>query len=208
MSNITPDAVNAAVEVFSIKDGRANIPIDHCPREALIKTLKTIADAFELKVEAGLDLASQEVLHIVLQAMFDTDTQDFLEHESSNSFANLTPEERDRILAQAIASATAVFSRLAKTGETITHGLLNREAQLYAESEQRSITHDAIEGSYVFDHCNSKQQISEMILEAMEAEEPASPQALAVDESLDFSLNNTNAASMGLPVGFHVMAIN
>lgn len=200
--------MNAAVEVFAVKDGRAYVPSDLCPRLVLSKTLQTIASVFQLEVEAGLDLSSEETLHRVLQAMFDADTQDFLEHDSSNIFSHLTAEEKDRILAQAIAAATAIFRRLAETQQTVTTGLLNREAQLYAESEQRPLTHDTIEDSPVFDFCHHKNQIAEMILDAMEADEsPASPSALTVNESVDFSLN-TNAGNMGLPWGFHVMAIN
>ncbi|CAM1508864.1 Fc.00g026030.m01.CDS01 [Cosmosporella sp. VM-42] len=201
-------AVNAAVEVFAVKDGQAYVPRDLCPREILSQTLRTIAGVFELKTDAELDLTSQKVLHRIDQAMFDTDTQDFMEQESSDIYAHLTPEEKDRILAQAIVAATSIFGRLAATGKIVTWGLLNREAQLYAESDQRSVSHDTIEDSLVFDHCRQKSQIADMIMDAMDAEEsPSSPQATHVDENVDFCLPTT-AENMGLPSGFHVMAIN
>ncbi|KAH7143589.1 hypothetical protein EDB81DRAFT_884197 [Dactylonectria macrodidyma] len=207
------NAVDAAVEVFSIDHGHAEVPNDRCPLEALSSALRKISATFNLDVDPEVDLNSRETLHRILQAIFDTDTQGFLEQETSDIFAHLTSTQKDRILAQAIAAATIIFKRLAETGRTVTRGLLNREAQLFAESDQRTLMQDSIEESPVFDHCEGKSDITKAITDAIEAEEsPSTPQPLVVDDKLDFNFSPNSSherpKNMGLPWGFTIMSIN
>ncbi|KAF7563442.1 hypothetical protein G7046_g688 [Stylonectria norvegica] len=206
-------AVNAAVEVFAVNEGQAYIPSDLCPREVLCGALRTISSTFNLDISPELDLTSRDTLHRILQAHFDTDTQAFLEQDSSEIFSHLSCAEKSRILAQSIGATTIIFRRLAETGRTINYGLFNRESQLFAESEQRTLMHDAIEESQVFEDCHFKSQVSALILEAIEAEESeATPHPFASDDSLDFTLSPTavheRPKNMGQPWGFTIMTIN
>jgi hypothetical protein len=176
--------------------------------------LKKITTAFGLEVDSELDLNSRETLHRILQANFDTETQDFLEQEkTSDIFAQLSSTQKARILAQAIAETIIIFQRLAETHRTINYGLLNREAQLFAESDQRALMQESIEDSQVFEKCQTKNDIAKAIKEAMEAEESAaSPQPFASDDKVDYMFS-PNAAherpkNNGLPWGFTIMSIN
>ncbi|KAI5458661.1 hypothetical protein BGZ63DRAFT_427035 [Mariannaea sp. PMI_226] len=211
--DIAARAVSSAVDVFEIIDGHVTIPNDRCPLEVLFSTLQRISTAFELDVDHELDLNSRASLHRIIQANFDTDTQSFLEQETSEIFAHLSLTRKARILAQAIAATTIIFQRLAETGRTITYGLLNREAQLFAESDQRALMQDSIEDSTVFEQCHLKSDITKAIKSAMEAEEAASsPHPFASDDKLDYMFS-PNAAherpkNNGLPWGFTIMTIN
>ncbi|KAH8683550.1 hypothetical protein BGZ61DRAFT_495936 [Ilyonectria robusta] len=211
--DITTRAVNAAVEVFTIDEGHACVPNDRCPLEALFSALSKISATFNLTVDPEVDLNSRETLHRILQAIFDTDTQGFLEQETSEIFAHLSSTQKDRILAQAIATTTIIFQRLAETGRPITKGLLNREAQLFAESDQRTLMQDSIEESTVFARCDHKSELTKAITDAMEAEEsPSTPQPLVADDKEDFMFSpnagHERPKNMGLPFGFTIMSIN
>ncbi|KAK7432235.1 hypothetical protein QQZ08_001180 [Neonectria magnoliae] len=212
-AEISSRAVNAAVDIFALKQGHASIPNDRCPLEVLFSTLQKISSTFNLDVDPELDLNCRKTLHRILQAVFDTDTQGFLEQETSDIFAHLDSPQKARILAQAIAAATIIFQRLAETGRTVTYGILNREAQLFAESDQRALMQDSIEESPVFEQCELKSDISEAIKEAMQAEEsPSTPQPFASDDKLDFMFSpnagHERPKNMGLPFGFTIMSIN
>ncbi|KAF7543938.1 hypothetical protein G7Z17_g10335 [Cylindrodendrum hubeiense] len=212
-TNTDARPVTTPVDVFAIDEGHASVPNDRCPLEALFSALRKISSTFKLDVDPEVDLNSRETLHRILQAIFDTDTQGFLEQETSEIFAHLSSTEKDRILAEAIAATTIIFQRLADTGRTVTYGLLNREAQLFAESDQRTLMHDSIEESSVFDHCDLKSDITAAITEAMEAEEsPSTPHPLAVDDKEDFMFSpnagHERPKNMGLPHGFTIMSIN
>ncbi|KPM41059.1 hypothetical protein AK830_g5476 [Neonectria ditissima] len=213
-AEISSRAVNAAVEIFAINEGHASIPADQCPLEVLFSTLQKISATFKLDVDPELDLNCRKTLHRILQAVFDSDTQGFLEQETTSEvFAHLDAPQKARILAQAIAAATIIFQRLAETGRTITYGLLNREAQLFAESDQRALMQDAIEESPIFEQCKVKGDLSEAIKEAMQAEEaPSTPQPFASDDKVDFTFSSSagheRPKNMGLPFGFTIMSIN
>ncbi|KAF4458851.1 hypothetical protein FALBO_14405 [Fusarium albosuccineum] len=202
-------AVNAAIDVFAIEQGHVTVPQEVCPLEALFTTLRKISEVFELNICSEVDLNCRKILHRLLQSIFDTDTQSFLEQETSEIFAHLSSKQKARILAQAIATFTILFQRLAETGETVSYGVLNREAQLFAESDQRSMMQNAIEENPVFENCEKKSDIADAILAAIDAEE--SPEPLAVDDKLDFNFSPSAALehssnTMGQP--FTIMALN
>ncbi|KAJ4317406.1 hypothetical protein N0V84_007383 [Fusarium piperis] len=206
-------AVNAAIEVFAIEEGHVTIPNDLCPLEVLFSTLRKVSAVFNLEICAEVDLSCRKILHRLLQSIFDTNTQSFLEQETSEIFAHLSAKQKARILAQAIATFTILFQRLAETGEKVTYGVLNREAQLFAESEQRTMMQDAIEGNPIFEDCQRKSDIADAILTAMDADEsPASPQLVAADDKIDFTFSPgaalEHSKNMGVPWGFTVMALN
>ncbi|RSM12313.1 hypothetical protein BHE90_008647 [Fusarium euwallaceae] len=205
-------AVNAAIEVFTIEEGHVTIPNDLCPLEALFSTLRKVSSVFNLDICSEVDLNCRKILHRLLQSIFDTNTQSFLEQETSEIFAHLSAKQKARILAQAIATFTILFQRLAEAGEKVTYGVLNREAQLFAESEQRTMMQDAIEGNPIFEDCQRKSDIADAILAAIDADEsPASPQLVAADDKVDFTFSPGAALehkNMGVPWGFTVMALN
>ncbi|ENH67135.1 hypothetical protein FOC1_g10002767 [Fusarium oxysporum f. sp. cubense race 1] len=176
-------AVNAAIDIFAIDQGHVTLPNDLCPLDALSSILRTISSVFELDVSADLDLTCRNILHRILQFIFDTNTQSALE-EDSEIFAHLSSKQKARILAQAIAAFTVIFQRLAQTGEKVTYGVLNREAQLFTESDQRAL---------------------------MQNEDAATPQPVAADDKQDFMFSPSAAQdhkNMGVPWGFSIMAIN
>lgn len=206
-------AVKNTIDVFAIRNGHVTVPNDICPLEVLFSTLYSVSSTFGLDTCPGLDLNCRATLHRILQSIFDTNTQDFLERETSEIFAHLSSKQKARILAQAIATFTIIFQRLAQTGQIVTYGLLNREAQLFAESDQRALMQDAIEESRVFEDCEKKSDIADAILEAMDAEEAAStPQPVAMDDKFDYAFSPgaalEHSKKMGLSLGFSVMAIN
>ncbi|KAF4981847.1 hypothetical protein FZEAL_2426 [Fusarium zealandicum] len=206
-------AVNAVIDVFAIEQGHVTIPNDLCPLEALFSTLSKISAVFNLDMCAEVDLNCRKILHRILQSIFDTETQSFLEQETSEIFAHLSSKQKARILAQAIATFTILFQRLAQTGQTVSYGVLNREAQLFAESDQRAMMQGAIEENPVFEDCAKKSDIADAILAAIDAEEsPATQQPLAVDDKFDFAFSPSAAVdhskNMGLPHGLTIMAIN
>lgn len=212
INNACSHAVTSAVEVFTVANGQATISADLCPREVLRDTLSRISAEFKLDVAPELDLVASESLHRILQAVFATHTQDSLEQDSSDIFARRTPAEKARILAQAIGAACVIFSRLAHTGRTITWGLLNREAQLFAESDQRTRMQAMLRESLVFDECEGKEQISELITDAMAAKDlPVLPQPVRVDDNMYQLLStspNGRPKIMGTPGGLTVMSLN
>ncbi|KAM0544858.1 hypothetical protein ACHAPJ_011603 [Fusarium lateritium] len=205
-------AVNAAVEIFTIEQGHVTIPNELCPLDALSSILRNISSVFELDVCADLDLNCRDILHRILQSIFDTNTQSVLEQETSEIFGHLSSKQKARILAQAIAAFTIIFQRLAQTGQKVSYGVLNREAQLFAESDQRALMQSNIEGNSVFENCEKKSNIAEAILAAIDADEdPATPQPVAVDDKLDFVFSPGAALehkNMGVPWGFSIMTIN
>ncbi|KAM5358957.1 hypothetical protein ACJZ2D_014851 [Fusarium nematophilum] len=206
-------AVNAAIDVFAIEQGHVTVPNDLCPLSVLSTALRTVSSVFDLDVCPDLDLTCRKTLHRFLQSIFDTNTQDFLERETSEIFAHLSSKQKARILAQAIAAFTIVLQRLAQTGQTVTYGVLNREAQLFAESDQRTMMQGAIEENPVFEDCERKSDIADAILAAMDADEsPATPQPLVADDKTDFTFAPSAALdhskNMGLPWGFTIMTIN
>jgi hypothetical protein len=205
-------AVNAAIDVFTIDQGHVTIPNDLCPLDALSSILRNISSVFELDVCPELNLTCRDILHRILQSIFDTNTQLVLEQETSEIFAHLSSKQQARILAQAIAAFTVVFQRLAQTGEKVNYGVLNREAQLFAESDQRALMQGLIEGDNVFEECRKKSDIAEAILAAIDADEDAAtPQPVAADDKHDFVFSPSAALehkSMGVPWGFSIMAIN
>ncbi|KAF5017296.1 hypothetical protein F66182_10794 [Fusarium sp. NRRL 66182] len=206
-------AVDAAVQVFAIEQGHVAIPNDLCPLDALSNILHTISSVFKLNVCPNLDLNCRDTLHRILQSIFDTNTQSFLEQETSEIFAHLSSKQKARILAQAIAAVTIIFQRLAETGQQVSWGVFNREAQLFAESDQRALMQSAIEGDRVFEDCQRKNDIAEAILAAIDADrDPATPQPVACDDKLDFMFSPSAALehskNMGVPWGFSIMAIN
>ncbi|KAF4962462.1 hypothetical protein FSARC_9457 [Fusarium sarcochroum] len=205
-------AVNAAAEIFTIDQGHVTIPNELCPLDALSSILRNISSVFELDVCADLDLNCRNILHRILQSIFDTNTQSVLEEEESEIFGHLDSKQKARILAQAIAAFTIIFQRLAQTGEKVSYGVLNREAQLFTESDQRALMQSTIEGDSVFENCDKKTDIAEAILAAIDADEdPATPQPVAVDDKQDFVFSPGAALehkNMGSPWGFSIMAIN
>ncbi|KAK2928981.1 hypothetical protein FoTM2_011845 [Fusarium oxysporum f. sp. vasinfectum] len=187
-------AVNAAIDIFTIDQGHVTLPDDLCPLDALSSILRNISSVFELDVSADLDLTCRNILHRILQFIFDTNTQSALE-EDSEIFAHLSSKQKARILAQAIAAFTVIFQRLAQTGEKVTYGVLNREAQLFTESDQRALMQSLIEGDAVFENY----------------EDAATPQPVAADDKQDFMFSPSAAQehkNMGVPWGFSIMAIN
>ncbi|EMT73390.1 hypothetical protein NOF04DRAFT_1329169 [Fusarium oxysporum II5] len=204
-------AVNAAIDIFAIDQGHVTLPDDLCPLDALSSILRNISSVFELDVSADLDLTCRNILHRILQFIFDTNTQSALE-EDSEIFAHLSSKQKARILAQAIAAFTVIFQRLAQTGEKVTYGVLNREAQLFTESDQRALMQSLIEGDAVFENCTRKSDIAEAILSAIDADEDAAtPQPVAADDKQDFMFSPSAAQehkNMGVPWGFSIMAIN
>lgn len=207
----SPAAVNAAIDIFTIDQGHVTLPDDLCPLDALSSILRNISSVFELDVSADLDLTCRNILHRILQFIFDTNTQSALE-EDSEIFAHLSSKQKARILAQAIAAFTVIFQRLAQTGEKVTYGVLNREAQLFTESDQRALMQSLIEGDAVFENCTRKSDIAEAILSAIDADEDAAtPQPVAADDKQDFMFSPSAAQehkNMGVPWGFSIMAIN
>ncbi|KAL6914596.1 hypothetical protein ACHAPO_007723 [Fusarium lateritium] len=205
-------AVNTAVEIFTIDQGHVNLPSNVNPVDALSSILRSISSVFELDVCADLDLNCRNILHRILQSIFDTNTQLLLEQETSEFFANLSSKQKARIVAQAIAAFTTIFQRLAQTGEKVTYGVLNREAQLFTESDQRALMQSLIEGDSVFENCAKKSDIAEAILTAMDADEDAAtPQPIAADDKQDFMFSPSAALehkNMGVPWGFSIMTIN
>ncbi|KAM0345972.1 hypothetical protein ACHAPU_006026 [Fusarium lateritium] len=203
-------AVNTAVNIFIIDQGHVTIPNDLCPLDALSSILRTISSVFELDVCSGLDLTCRNILHRILQSIFDTNTQLLLEQETSEIFANLSSKQRARILAQAIAAFTIIFQRLAQTGEKVNYGVLNREAQLFTESDQRALMEGLIESDHVFEDCHQTSDVAEAILAAIDADEDAAtPQPVAADDKQDFMFSPSAALehkSVGMP--FSIMAIN
>lgn len=72
---------------------------------------------------------------------------------------------------------------------------------------------DAIEGNPIFEDCQSKSDIADAILTALDADEsPASPQLVAADDKTDFTFSPgaalEHSKNMGVPWGFTVMALN
>ncbi|KAF4453269.1 hypothetical protein F53441_3999 [Fusarium austroafricanum] len=210
-TNTSTAAVNAAISIFTIDQGHVTIPSDLCPLDALSSILRNISSVFELDVCADLDLTCRNSLHRILQSIFDTNTQLVLEQESE-IFAGLSSKQKARILAQAIAAFTVIFQRLAQTGEKVNYGVLNREAQLFTESDQRELIQSLIEGDDVFENCQKKDDIAEAIIIAIDADEDAAtPQPVAADDKQDFTFSPSAAQehkNMGVPWGFSIMAIN
>lgn len=209
---VRKSAVNTAVDIFTIEQGHVTLPSDLCPLDALSRILRSISSVFELDVCADLDLNCRDILHRILQSIFDTNTQLLLEQETSEFFANLSSKQKARILAQAIAAFTVIFQRLALTGEKVNYGVLNREAQLFTESDQRALIQSLIEGDSIFESCTKKSDIAEAILAAIDADEDAAtPQPVAADDKHDFMFSPSAALehkNMGVPWGFSIMAIN
>ncbi|RGP65895.1 hypothetical protein FLONG3_9027 [Fusarium longipes] len=205
-------AVNTAVDIFTIDQGHVNLPGDLCPLDALSSILGSISSVFELDVCADLDLNCRDILHRILQSIFDTNTQLLLEQETSEFFAHLSSKQKARILAQAIAAFAVIFERLVQTGEKVNYGVLNREAQLFTESDQRPLMQSLIEGDGVFEKCTKKSEIADAILAAIEADEDAAtPQPIAADDKQDFMFSPSAALehkNMGVPWGFSIMTIN
>lgn len=199
-----------AVSCFTVELGRASIPSELAPWDILCTTLRKITNAYELET-SELELNTPDTLHHILRATFDTDTQAFLTEDSSMVFDHLKPTQKDRILAQAIAAIAMVFQRLENTGRVVTLGLLNRETQFFAESEQRTRMLNAIEKSHLFEQCYMQSQIADMILGAMKAEDASISKSFG-DDSLDVMISSATICerpeNMGLPWGFTIMALN
>lgn len=188
------------------------MPQDVSLRTLLDQALQKIATVFNLKT-AELDLSNPTTLDRILQTVFDTDTRAFLSGQASAIQDRLSSTQKDRILAKGIAAIVVIFQRLAKTGRTVTFGLLNREAQLFAESDQHSLVLDKIGRSQMFNHCYHKGQISELITSAMAPQDKADvPDLSALDDMPDLTRTATAACdrpeNMGLPWGFTIMALN
>jgi hypothetical protein len=146
----------------------------------------------------------------MLTAIFDMDSRAFLAPDHTAMIGNLENTPRARLLAQAIAGIVCIFRRLAGCDD-ITHGVLNRELQLFAESDLRGQMMLAIEQSDLFHHCYVISQISDLIIEAVSWHDQVEVgQSTGMDaEELQNALSWASElpSDIGMPWRFNIIAL-
>ncbi|CAI4215585.1 unnamed protein product [Parascedosporium putredinis] len=155
-----------------------------------------------------------------IDAIFDTDAKLFF--EDAPLLANLTPDLKASLLAQAVAGLVLLFRRLADVLAAeddvpfLTHDLFARELDAFRHSPERIAALTAIEASSLFSHgCRSRAQVARLVSRVVEraADEQELSDMLedaGVTEDAAGSLGWTveRPRNMGLPWGFSILPVN
>jgi len=173
----------------------------------LAQCWQKISGVFQLSDENGI-LATDSSLQRLLQAIFDSQVQGFLQPDSHALFSQLESSTKARIFAQAIAGFLIVARRLTAFGEA-TVEVFNREVQLFTESEQRAAMLATIEQSDLFSHCYMADQISHLILDAIDPKEgKLGATTEETEHMLTWATELEVHRNMGLPWGFSFIPVN
>ena len=173
----------------------------------LAQCWQRISAIFQLSDGNGI-LASGPSLQKLIQAIFDSHVQGFLQADAHALFNQLESSTKARIFAQAIAGFLSVARRLTAGGE-VTAEMFNREVQLFTESDQRVAMLQTIEQSDLFSHCYLADQISGLILEAIDPKDGNIGTGTEETEHLlTWATELEVHRNMGLPWGFSFIPVN
>jgi hypothetical protein len=196
------------MDYFVLTQGRVSVRGELTMWTILRSCLQRVSAAFGLAHDQDV-LFSDELLHKLLESIFDADMQAFLAEGSSAMLSRLGDEARARMLVQAIAGLTCIFSRLDDATTEVTQERLDRELGVFAGSERRSAVMENVRRSTLFGNCYTKSQIADLIVEAVESADgnfaitPTEETELAISWATDLP-----PRTMGVPWGLTIMALN
>lgn len=182
------------------------------PWSVLRQCLERISSVFDRQDVGRHILASDAVAHRLLGAVLGADLQVFLATSTSAPAGRPQPSDdtRARILAKAVAGMVAVFSRLSKLGPG-AHGavalVVERETASFALSEQRRALLDVIEKSDIFGACQTRLQVADLIVGAVEAHEDHGLVRLYEEAEVAMA-TDVRLRNEGLPSGFQFVCAN
>ncbi|KAJ2894143.1 hypothetical protein MKZ38_007908 [Zalerion maritima] len=205
-------SIEAILPSFSIDFGHASIPEDTNLWSLLESAQTNVSQIFNLADPAGF-FSKQSTLQQIVRAVFPpSELAFFAPEEHTEILSCLEESEKALLLAQAVCAIIVVFARLDDAGKEICPGLLSTELQLFTEGDQLKTLMVKLENCHIWGKCYMKTQLEDAMLDAVEAARRDNidlPDVnLGVDAQYGIQLSETNARNMGLPCGFHIMAIN
>ncbi len=194
--------------------GRLSIPAETSLFSLLDQSFTKITGIFNLNDPYAI-LKEPSALERILSSIFDTTSRAFVTEKSVRILAGLDDHDKSCLYLQAVAGMVLIFQRLRSASTLLSSGLLSRELQLFAESEQRSAVLDKIGGSSLFSSCYTKTAIVDFVLAAVEEREVAHHDSLSLNSTGADLLSDSVAwvsdrpcKNMGMPWGFTIMALN
>ena len=231
-----PDAADAAAEYFSVDTGHARKVSGVEIREIMPNFFAKAVKIFNMRDRASV-LSRPELLERVLVTTFGADQRPLLQeslHKSSTEpgiLVALSPHERVVLLLQALAAVVMFLDKLADTQwphrnhdsfpGVLTWHTVEHELRDIGAGRGRRPLMGTIEHSSIFALCPMKEEIPNLIVEAVETAdrvaEPhgrrASKDILIVDDadleeiSLSF-VNDKHSDDMVLPCGLTILRLN
>ncbi|KAK3939208.1 hypothetical protein QBC46DRAFT_388470 [Diplogelasinospora grovesii] len=203
-------SIEASVALLDISMGRVMVPAETTLWGVLLQCFTKFQSIFTLSDNDGI-LSDSSGLKRILGAIFDTDSRAFVTEDSLRILAGLNDKAKTCLFAQAVAGMALLFQRFSLTDRKLSGGLLTRELQLFAESEQRREMLDKIAHSSLLEACYIRGAFVDMLLATIGAEVTDKHPNTAAEYLLNDSMacvSDRPCSNMGLPWGFTIMAIN
>ncbi|KAK3321692.1 hypothetical protein B0H66DRAFT_574238 [Apodospora peruviana] len=203
--------IAASLDHLSCSLGRLSFPQETTLFSLLTRCYDNFVSVFALEDQSNI-LPSTERL---LSSIFDTGSRAFVLEKSSRILGGLPDHDKVCLFIQAVAGMAMVFQRLGSAEAELSHRLLSRELQLFAESEQRHSMLDKIAASHLLSSCYTKSEAIAFLMGILKDCATDSREDLPLttvgEETPNDSVSwvsDRPCKNMGLPWGFTIMAIN